>query len=109
MTLSESHVVTKFHFAFYFSTNPLCFLHRFLALRHHVTQLINLKNARTHEPVFTFDLEHAAGTTGLTFHATVRMDESKLRGPLEEERWLLLELLAEQVNIVLESHRRASL
>jgi stage III sporulation protein SpoIIIAA len=40
-----------------------------------------------------------------TFDVLVSMDETKLRGPVEEERWVLLELLADRINLLLRNHR----
>lgn len=55
--------------------------------------------------MLTVNLEHVEGAQ-LTSTVTMYMDESRLQGPLETERWVLLGLLAEQLNMVLENHRR---
>lgn len=69
--------------------------------------IIHLKNAKTDAPILTIDLEHTPGAT-LTFEITARMDESKLLGPIEQERWRLLGILGEQINLILRAHERNS-
>ncbi len=65
--------------------------------------IIHVKNSKTDAPILTIDLEHAPGAT-LTFEIRARMDESKLLGPFEQERWRLLEILGSQINLILRAH-----
>ena len=44
----------------------------------------------------------------LEFDVVVKFDKSKLLGPLMQERYVLLSALADQLDIVLRAHDRAS-
>jgi hypothetical protein len=56
-------------------------------------------------PFLTVSLENEAGAM-LSMDITLRMDVSKLRGPIEQERWVLLDLVAERIQLLAENHRR---
>jgi hypothetical protein len=59
-------------------------------------------------PFLTINLEDKAGAM-LSVDITLRMDVSKLRGPIEQERWVLLDLLAERIQLLAENHRRQAI
>lgn len=42
----------------------------------------------------------------LEFDVVVKFDKSKLRGPLKQERYVLLSALAEHIDLVLRVHER---
>ena len=44
----------------------------------------------------------------LEFDVVVKFDKTKLLGPLTQERYVLLSALAEQLDVVLRAHARAS-
>jgi hypothetical protein len=71
-----------------------------------MTQFLKITAHETGEPVLAARLEHVPGAE-LSFEVIARMDESKLRGPIEEERWVLLEALADQIGLILR-HRRSA-
>ncbi len=68
-------------------------------------QIFRLSQVETKRSLLTVRLEHVGGAPSATFDVLVSMDETKLRGPVEEERWVLLELLADRINLLLRNHR----
>jgi len=65
--------------------------------------ILHIINSKTEAPALTVDLEHTPGAS-IAFEIKVLMDESKLLGPIEQERWKLLEILASQINLILRAH-----
>lgn len=68
-------------------------------------RVLLIQNARTKEPILMFGLKHEAGASPI-HEIVLSMDETKLTGSFEEERWALVGALAEQLTMAWKFHQR---
>ena len=68
------------------------------------TTLLNIKIKETGKPYLLVVSEDVPGIGTWQTEITIRGDHSKLRGPIEEEKWRMIAAVWEQLDLVLRAH-----
>lgn len=69
-------------------------------------EIFKLTAQETGQPMLTVNFQDSPDAP-LVFDVVVKFDKTKLRGSLEQERYVLLSALADHLDIVLRAHDRA--
>lgn len=70
------------------------------------TTLIDLKAKETGKPCLLVVSEDVPDIGKWQTEITIRADHSRLKGPIEEVKWLMLAAVWEQLDVVLRAHQR---
>jgi hypothetical protein len=68
--------------------------------------LFRVVNSKRKEPMLTMRLDDAPASKDLQADITLRMDLSRIQGPIKKERWVILVMLAERIDFMLRTHDR---
>ncbi len=70
------------------------------------TTLLDINVKETGAPWLRVLLEDVPGISRMQTEVTIRLDHSRLKNPIEDEKWLLLSAMRDQLDLVLRSHYR---
>lgn len=70
------------------------------------TTLLNINVKETGKPWLRVLLEDVPGIDSVQTDVTIRLDHSRLQNSIDDEKWLILSAMRDQIDLVVRSHYR---